>query len=174
MSMTPFGRLRASGIPINWSTIRVGWRGPGPFVPRTVSPEGAVSFAVDQLCAEGADYPKCLIELAGLSPSETDDIGKAIDRLSDMEGADLDRETRKWQVVLLRDLLEHLPDKPTYALTELTSFWSMFDYPGDGPHTVQGIGNDQSPEQYYTAENRDRVVRRHYEWLEQTEADLKG
>ncbi len=99
-------------------------------------------------------------------------IKEHLARLSDLCRCDPSRELRKWQVVLLEDVLNHIPSDPLYGLLALTEFWQNFGFPPDSPHEVEGKGSTLSASEYYEENNYVRLVGRHKAWIEQEKAAM--
>lgn len=181
--MTPFARL-GKQFGVNWTTILVGWKGLGVFSPwaaRTaefpplLSADELAAYANERL-ASSSDVAEddLIVNLLSLDlhTESRETITEHLARLSDLCGGDSSRELRKWRVVLLEDLLEHIPSDPLYGLIALTEFWQNFGFPPDSPHEAQGKGNMVSPADYYQESNYQRLVSRHKAWIEQEKARL--
>lgn len=85
--------------------------------------------------------------------------------LSQLNGGDPTIELRKWRLLLLEELLNSIPNDPTYGLTALTEFWQGFGFPQDSPHQVQGRGNEIPPSMYYQDQNLQQSIARHRAWI---------
>lgn len=165
-------KMAESRIPINWGTVLVGWTGPGKY-SRLLSIADIASYARD-LIEANPDQPREVLKLAGAGDDETESVNACLRALSGGAGVDVELETRKWRLILLKDFIKALGDDPLYGLLGLTEFWERFDYPLDGPHVVQGRGNSQAPQDYYTEDNYRRIVERHRQWIDKEEALLKA
>lgn len=154
-----------SGLPVNWTTVWVGWRGVGGH-RRLVSTEAAIDMASRLVALSPETVPETVISLAGAFPHQHNDVEDLLQRLSAMEGTDEQTEVRKWRWLMLRDLLDALPSEPLMGLLDLGEFWSDFGFPEDSPHIVQGVGNLMTPYDYYTRPNYWFLVERHRTWLD--------
>jgi len=170
--MTYLGKLKASGIPIGWSALLVGWDGVDGH-GRLVSSEEVTAYAAEQLEFVGAPHYSEVLALAGANPSDEEGIRRALSTL-----AECDREiradgVRPWRLLLLKETIQELDEDPLYDLIRLTEFWASFDYPTDMPHVAQGVGNRISPTEYYTESMLKQSIHRHLEWIEKEERILR-
>ena len=161
--------MRDAGLPVTWGTVLVGWRGPGKH-DRLVDAADVIAHAVDAIAAGDASQP--VATLAAVDPAESEEIATTLAVLAQRERSDLQREQRKWRALLLKETLDELPSKPLYALLALTSFWEKFGFPEDGPHVVQGRGNQLSPADYYSQRNYEVLLNAHRAWLQNELAEL--
>jgi hypothetical protein len=181
--MSSFARLKGQFV-VNWTTVLVGWKGLGVFspwparsadFPPLLSADELAAYANDRLAlSSDAAEDDLVVRLLSLDlhTEGRETITEHLARLSDLSGCDPSHELRKWQVVLLEDLLDHIPSDPLYGLIALTEFWQNFGFPADSPHEVQGKGNTISPDDYYQESNYRRLVSRHKAWIEQEKAGL--
>jgi hypothetical protein len=165
--MSRLKTLQALGLPVNWRTVLVGFVGPGK-LGRLLKPEDVLSYAEDAI-AQG-DTSDEVVALAVSDDSE--EIERHLRTLSSHEQLSVEREEKKWRVLLLKEALADLPRDPLSGLLALTSFWERFDFPEDSPHVVQGRGNKLSPIEYYTEDNFRDAVERHAGWIERELASL--
>ena len=93
-------------------------------------------------------------------------IKEAITILANKENSEYCNEFRKWRVIFV---MKNLPDNNSNDfisnLLVLGDIWAKLSFPEDSPHIIQGKGNDISPEQYYTIENYNKLLKRHNEWV---------
>lgn len=169
--MTILDRMRRDDIPINWSTILIGWHGPADY-GRQLSIADIASHA-GNLIEANPEQPECVLKLAGAQNDESEMVESCLKQLVAKGEADQNIELRKWRLYMLKDLEPTLGDDPVYGLIALTEFWDKFDYPKDSPHVVQARGNHQSPEEYYTDDNFRRLRIQHREWMKGEEQFLK-
>jgi hypothetical protein len=155
----PLDELRNLGFPVTWATVRAGWEGVGN-LGRQLTVGDVSSFACQQLEHASAKVLSDIADLcAGLDEDNIDDV---LRRLAPTISS---REIRKWRAFLLAQLMKTLPESPVDGLAELTAFWNALDFPGDMPHVVQGLGNEISPNEYYTQDNYRMLLDRHRVWL---------
>jgi hypothetical protein len=165
--MSRLESLRALGVPVNWRTILVGFVGLGK-IGRLIEPKAVIGYAEDAIARGDASD-----EVVALAVSDdSEEIERHLRSLSSSEQSSVEREERKWRVLLLNEELAELPRDPLYGLLALTSFWARFDFPEDSPHVVQGRGNNLSPTEYYTEGNFRDAVERHAHWIEREVASL--
>jgi len=79
----------------------------------------------------------------------------------------LSKSVRKWLLVCLSFLLANLNSDPVYGLLELSNFWIEWGQPDDSPHCIQGVSNEISAVNYYTAENYELIIQKNWNWLNQ-------
>jgi hypothetical protein len=182
--MSPFARLKAQFV-VNWTTVLVGWKGLGVFspwparsadFPPLLSVDELTAYANERLASSSdAAEDDLVVRLLScdLHTESRETITEHLAKLSDLCGCDSSRELRKWQVVLLEDLLGNIPSDPLYGLIALTEFWQNFGFPPDSPHEVQGKGNTVTPDDYYQESNYQRLVSRHKAWIEQEKTGLR-
>jgi len=169
---------------VNWTTVLVGWKGLGVFspwpahsadFPPLLSADELAAYSSERLASSSSaaedDLVARLLSL-DLHTESRETITEHLAPLSDLCGCASSRELRKWQVILLEDLLDHIPSDPLYGLIALTEFWQGFGFPPDSPHEVQGKGNTLSPDDYYQEDNYHKLVSRHKAWVEQEKAAL--
>lgn len=162
MMTSTFKLLKRSGIPINWGTIQVGWFGLGHYNDRMISPEELVEYAFD-IWSASIDNHKCLNALAILSKREFDEISGLVDCLANICKYDEEFEILKWQIILLRQQIDELPDDPFEGNMALAEFWLNFGYPDDNPIVVQG--RTITPQKYYTKQNYENLIIMHKNWV---------
>lgn len=171
--MTPFDKLKAEFC-TNWTTILVGWDGPGRFPPQVTVAE-LDAYATERLvsgCEKAEEGLIVKLLSLDLRTEASETIRRYLTSLSDWSGRDRTRELRKWQVILLEEALNTIPNDPIDGLTALTDFWNEFDFPPDGPHVVQGRGNTITPVEYYQEENFRGLLSRHRAWIREEKAAL--
>lgn len=181
--MSPFTRFKRQFV-VNWTTVLVGWKGLGVFspwpthstdFPPLLSADELATYANERLASSSSaaedDLVVRLLSL-DLHTVSRETITEHLTWLSDLCGFEPSSELRKWRVVLLEDLLDHIPSDPLYGLISLTEFWQNFGFPSDSPHEVQGKGSTLSPDDYYDENNYQRLVSRHKAWIEQEKAAL--
>jgi hypothetical protein len=169
--MSILEKMTSDNIAVNWSTILIGWYGPGNY-DRQLSIADVAAYA-RELIEANPEQPIAVLKLAGARDDETALVESSLKQLAALEPYDETTEVRKWRLYLLRELEPALSDDPLYGLIALTEFWEKFDYPDDSPHVVQGRGNDQDPQQYYTPENFLNLRKLHREWMKGEEEFLK-
>lgn len=156
-------------INVNWGTIYVGWEGPGKS-DRLLNFEDIFNYASNKLTVNNTEEESFMTELLSLygdtKANDTELIRKYLHQLMILSQVDKALEEKKWVVVLLSKLLKTLnPSEEIKTLTELTSFWAMFDYPEYSPHIVQGRKNSIKPKEYYTQEFSKKMVSEHEKWM---------
>lgn len=97
--------------------------------------------------------------------SVTDEIISYLEFICNEENVDLQISGRKWRYVALSLLLENLPNDYVYGSIELNDFWNEWGEAINSPNIVQGVGNNISPSEYYTADNYLLLINKHQQWL---------
>ena len=151
-------------LKLNWVTILIGWEGPGKYTPQLI-PKDIIEFATELVTNED-NQPESVWILAGTSENDVTEVENLISQLAQSETVDRETELRKWRAILVEDALNNLSDDPLYGLIGLTEVWGNFDYPTDSPHSVQGVNNSLSPQEYYTQDNYNHIIELHRAWIE--------
>jgi hypothetical protein len=158
-------------LSVNWGTILVGLRGPGKVAP-LLSESDAVEYAQNVIEKTGGETAFLASDIA-YGGGDAEAIKQALFTLAKLQGCNLELEERKWRLVLLKKTLAELGDDPIYDLIRLTEFWEQFDYPEDSPHQVQGRNSSDTPENYYTHDNFDMVLKKHKIWIREEELRIR-
>lgn len=161
--MIELEQFRKNKISVNWTTIIIGWYGPGKF-NRQLKEQDIINYAINLIVNDENQQQEVLM-IASCSEKDCCEIQELINKLVNEEKVNKEIEERKWQIILLMKLLNNLSDKPTYGLVEFTEFWEKFSYPENSPHVVQGLKNNITPSEYYSKENFDAVFRTHKHWI---------
>jgi hypothetical protein len=170
--MTRFQTLLACGLPINWTTLLVGWQ------TGYATTEDVKSYAGDQLTSSSGTDAYRVFRLYDAAPTNTWEISDWLLELAGDEAGARDTARRTWDLALLKPLLSEMTDDPDSgeemleALYALTDFWAERGYPPHSPHTVQGRGNDITPGDYFHEDNHRHILEAHCEWIAQEEAAL--
>ncbi|HDK7169786.1 TPA: DUF2247 family protein [Clostridium botulinum] len=161
--MIEFEQFRKNKISINWTTIIIGWYGPGKFI-RQLNEKDIINYAINLIVNDDNQQEEVLM-LASCTEKDCCEIEELINKLANKEKVNKEIEERKWQVILLMNLLNNLNNSPTYGLIEITEFWEKFSYPENSPHVVQGLKNSISPFEYYSKENFAIIINMHKQWI---------
>jgi len=161
--MIEIEEFKQNKVNVNWTTIVIGWYGPGKFI-RQLKEQDIINYAIDSIINEN-NQDKEVLALASCSEKDCCEIEELIDELANEEKGNKEVEEGKWQVILLINLLNNLSDNPTYGLIKITEFWEKFNYPEYSPHTVQGLNNSIDPSYYYSKENYDIIICKHRQWI---------
>jgi hypothetical protein len=168
--MIKLDEFREYDFKLTWRLINIGYKGSEIFKGQLTSND-VIDFAMQKVM-EGDKNPT-VFELSCEYAQNGEEISKCIDKLTLYENVDYDIEYRKWRVIYV---INHLP-KPDVefvsGLLELGDIWSAFDFPTDSPHVYQGRNNNLTPEQYYTQEKFDELLKKHKEWIDKEIALLK-
>lgn len=147
-----------NNIPVNWGTLWTAWKGLRAYPP-LIGASDVIEFAVDKLGSEKA-VPDPVLRLASLYQTETDKVRELLFSLSKSNPYDPETEERKWRLIILMDLLGHLPKDPMYAVLELADFWSTWDFPADSP--ISGININE----FYDKQGVEKLFSSHAKWIE--------
>jgi hypothetical protein len=157
--MNPLEELQARVIPVTWATIAMGLEGPGSAPPQIDLSD--VRSWLDAALSHGRELQRAVDLLVAI-----DNDAQARRLISELgaRSADVpDPELRKWQSVMLKRELAHLPQEPFYAALALADFWSQF---GDDPELPRPSGQKLvSP---LTEDDRQRLVDDQRRWLAKT------
>ena len=156
-------RLKEKNCPITWHFLWIGLVGPGHLTPK-LDYVSVINHALDLVLA--GNQSDDVNRIAYADENEQEIIKESLANLKKKENpAEEQRALKKWQKLLIEDLLKSLPNDAVDGLAELTSFWGQFDFPDDSPHIVQARSNSLTPQEYYTQENYESALKRHREWL---------
>ncbi|WP_251862279.1 DUF2247 family protein [Clostridium sp. Marseille-Q2269] len=125
--MIELEQFKKNKISINWTTIIIGWYGPEKFI-RQLNEKDIISYAIN-LIVNNDNQQEEILMLASCREKDCYEIEELINKLANKEKANKEVEKRKWQVILLMNLLNNLNNSPTYGLIEITEFWEKFSYP---------------------------------------------
>ena len=164
--------MAALGLRANWRTLLTGLEGPAKYHP-VVTLDDVCAFACEQLVVPTTPISEDAVASLVASSDEPMEVHRLLRLFAEREKSDAELELRKWRLMLLRDIMSHLPGDPLYGLLALTEFWERFDFPPDSPHVVQGRGNHISPAAYFTEENYRDLVGKHHDWIEREAAALR-
>lgn len=160
--MNALRELQDLGLQVGWRTALAGWDGPAAN-GRQLDGSQVVELAVTKLAQSPALQGPAL-ELASLEGHESEDVDRLLRRLARQERSSEELELRKWRILLLRRLLDALPEDPLYAWTTLADFWHSFGNPSDCPESIRSF-EKLSPAARYTAKTRQKLLTDHQEWL---------
>ncbi|MFO0723478.1 MAG: DUF2247 family protein [Myxococcota bacterium] len=170
MHGAPLSRMQAAGLRPNWGTALLGLTSVGQR-GQLLTLADVDAFATERLATDEAAAVRVLAELSdGLERTR-----EVLRELALRARSDAALEARKWRALLLEDLLAALKSErdPTQGLIRFTEFWAEFDYPLDSPHTLQGVGNTMTPDEYYTEEVWTSALARHHTWLQDEMTKLR-
>jgi hypothetical protein len=160
-------KLRSMNL-IDWGVILEGVNGiPGLNIK--LSSSEVSRFACEKLIdidEENVSHGQ-ILQLACAEENSEGEIVSLLKEICKNERIELDVSHRKWRLVMLSGILENLPDDPLYALMDLSQFWTVWGNPTDSPHVIQGVDNEMSPNEYYTIENKNKLLEKHKVWLEE-------
>lgn len=168
--MTDYGILRASGLPISWTVIRMGWLS-SPHSRFHLVAEDVQAFAAEQLatCSEEQAYP--VFRLYDAEPRNMWEFDRCLEELAGSSPEDFDRARRIVNLAFLKDILARMRDNVTPFDTseddvcELVCFWEDSRSPGFWPCDEYDSGGQVSTHNYLEA---------HHAWARNEEADLLG
>lgn len=150
---------------VDWGVILVGVSG----IPRgeVLGAQFVRRFADDELSQLDVTDPVLgeVSELSLFDGEQLEDARKNVARICDLRSIDVERAKRKWRAVALEDLLSKVGGDPVYDLIALGEFWADWGSATESPFVVQGVGNNLTPEEYYTERNLDETIKRHQDWL---------
>jgi hypothetical protein len=98
--------IRSLGLEVTWGTLLVGLEGPGKF-SSTVALAEAQAFAAEQVAASIRPADEAIVVVA--TSMEKEETSRSLRQLARINETDLTNELRKWRLVLLRQVLEKVP-----------------------------------------------------------------
>jgi hypothetical protein len=164
-------RLKKKNIPVTWNFILIGLVGRHS-LQRQICLNEVINYALERE-VEGP-YNKYIENIAFSEENKEYIIENILEIIKNEEDTKKNsNDLKKWELLLLENFLEELEEDPIRGLTNLTSFWSQFDFPHDSPHEVQGCHNNLTPEDYYTQKNYLKIITKHKNWINNTEIALR-
>lgn len=108
-----------------------------------------------------------VIEMTSIALLDIDEVIVILKELCEITHISESISIRKWRCYLLDDLIESLDPDSFYSLIWISEFWmrwqdKLFD---EIPHIYQSVGNNISPEEYYSQENIHQILRSNSEWV---------
>jgi Uncharacterized protein conserved in bacteria (DUF2247) len=158
---------------MDWGVLLLGLDG-GPSGRARID-ERAVQQEAELALLQAPEHAPFLDALAVLSlpGSDRDVVRTALERMCDVEHVDLSKSLRKLRAASVDLLLDQLPPDPVYGLIELSSFWIDWG-PSDAPQEIQGLGNEISAGEYYTAARFALALAENRAWLAREYEQLRG
>ena len=100
--MSILEKMTGDDVPVNWSTVLLGWYGPGKY-DRQLSVADIAAYA-QELIEASPEQPNAVLKLAGAHDDETEMVESSLKQLAALESADKDTVVRKWRLYLLKEL----------------------------------------------------------------------
>ncbi len=159
--------FKDKGLNISWKLIDIGFHGSQEFFEE-LSSKDIINYAISILDndTENLIYKRLIEEIACEYEENYEKLDYNIKELVKLENnIDYKLEYRKWVYMYVYINLKKNSDY-IQGLIELTELWAKLNFPDFSPHIVQGVNNDITPQEYYTSENYNNLLRKHFEWLE--------
>lgn len=159
--------FKDKGFNVSWKLINIGFHGSEEFYEE-LSSKDIINYAISILESDFKDsvYKRLVEEIACEYEENYKKLDYNIKELVKLENnIDYKLEFRKWVYMYVSINLKKNSDN-IQGLIELTELWAKLDFPDFSPHIVQGVNNDIIPQDYYTTENYNYLLRKHFEWLE--------
>ena len=159
--------FKDKGFNVSWKLINIGFHGSEEFYEE-LSSKDIINYAISILESDFKDsvYKRLVEEIACEYEENYGKLDYNIKELVKLENnIDYKLEFRKWVYMYVSINLKKNSDN-IQGLIELTELWAKLDFPDFSPHIVQGVNNDIIPQDYYTTENYNYLLRKHFEWLE--------
>jgi hypothetical protein len=108
-----------------------------------------------------------VIEMTSIILIDTDNIIAILEELCEIVHISESVSIRKWRCYLLEDLIFSSDPDSFYSLIWVSEFWMQWQdkLSDEIPHIYQSVGNDISPEEYYSQENITQVLQSNSEWV---------
>ncbi|MBP3800973.1 MAG: DUF2247 family protein [Clostridia bacterium] len=159
---------------ISWKLIDIGFHGSKEFYEE-LSSKDIINYAISTSENDFKDlaYKRLVEKIACEYEDNYEKLDYIIKELVKLENnIDYKLEFRKWVYMYVYINLKKNSDY-IQGLIELTELWAKLNFPDFSPHIVQGVNNDIIPQEYYTAENYNNLLRKHFEWLEAELENIK-
>lgn len=157
-------------LKINWKYIYIGYKGYKGMTPQ-LSKEEIIQYGVYLL--EGRDYHNDLVSQLVSYSQDSYEFHRILEHLQKLERESLELQVRKWIVCLANEMLNKLPNDYTEGLFELNEFWISLGQPKNCPHIYQSVQNNITPQEYYTPEMFNKIIKEHREWVKTEINDIK-
>lgn len=159
--------FKDKGLNISWKLIDIGFHGSKEFYEE-FSSKDIINYAISIMDNDFKDltYKKLIEDISCEYEENYEKLDSNIKRLVKLENnIDYKLEFRKWIYMYVNKNLKEDNDY-IQGLLELTEMWAKFNFPDFSPHIVQGVNNDITPQEYYTLENYNNLLKKHFEWLD--------
>ena len=170
-----FEQLLRSGLPIDWTVIRMGWE-TYDFLIR----DQLLDYAMEQLGLCPDDQFDIVSSLAFADPGDTWTLRRCLEQLASKRPDDRDRATRIWRCVLFNDLIQEVEKQVLDAIetpsVDFDEYYSFADYLLEKFYEfdTQFSSLDHNPPIDVSAdlpETRD-LLRSHRQWLDRERSKI--
>ena len=125
VGMTIFNEFLNSGLPIDWTTVFIGWQGlPGHRL--LITRDQVLDYAMDQIGYSLPEQESIVAELAFADAQDTWTIQRCLEQLALDAPEDVQRATRIWQWVLLNEIVTRLEKEAQAIPSRDVSFYGSW------------------------------------------------
>ena len=148
------------GLKITWKFILIGYKG-YMHLNSQITKDDICKYIENHINEkDNGKYIELLV-------NEHDDYAfeKTLRNFANKEYSDLNLQIDKWILYLTKVMIDNLKSDYYENLLEINDFWVSLGQPEYCPHIFQGVNNEIEPEDYYTIEMYDKILKIHKEWI---------
>ncbi|MBQ3416105.1 MAG: DUF2247 family protein [Clostridia bacterium] len=166
--------FKEKGLNISWKLIDIGFRGSEEFYGE-LSSNDVINYAISYLDNnfENIEYKLLIESIACEYEEDIEQLNYYIQKLVEMEkNIDEKLEFRKWVYIYVYKNI-HKNENYVQGLIDLTEMWGKLNFPHNSPHIIQGVNNKINPKEYYSLDNYNEILKKHFEWLNKELENIK-
>ena len=169
--MTYLDDFKKLGFDITWKLISLGYISNSPFSNELLI-DDIMDYAVNLY--ENATTDTLLFNLIVLEKDDSQNIFNMIKKLSDKEKTDYSIEYRKWEILFVWKKVSFIDQNYMDFLLDLSDLWIKLGSPKNFPCVIQGVNNDMTPEDYYSLQNYNTVIKEMKQWIINEKSIIKA
>lgn len=160
--MNKLEKIKEIGFKITWKFIKIGYFG-YKFVQKQITKQELCEYSYSLLEKKEFNYN----EIAQLTNIKLEDyeLNQIFDKLIKFDNSNIELQYQKWVIFLTKEMIENLNGNYFENLLTITEFWLSLGQPKNSPHIFQAVGNQITPQEYYTEEIYNLILHRHKEWI---------
>ncbi|WP_392551402.1 DUF2247 family protein [Orbus wheelerorum] len=157
-----FNELKKLDI-VDWGVVYLGCKG----LPiGELSPNNVSDYACEQLAIiESNDATFMSVSELSFCTEINIEVINLISKLCDLNNVNLILSKKKWVVLSIKELMNHLSKDSVYGLLELNNFWNEWGELNNSPNIIQGVNNRMTPSEFYSDENYLKIVLDYNLWI---------
>jgi len=150
------------GFAITWKLISIGYISNSVFSNELLV-DDIMDYAVSLY--ENETSNELLLDLIVQPKDDTQNILNIINRLSDKENSFYSIEFRKWEILFVWKQVSLNDHNYMDFLLGLSDLWIKVGCPKNLSHVIQGVGNNMSPQDYYSLQNYNTIIQELKQWV---------
>ncbi|PHV12239.1 DUF2247 family protein [Chitinimonas sp. BJB300] len=170
-----FLRLEAHSL-VDWGVLLLGIQNELPgFSDERLSGKFVEEFATEELAeiGSGDELFELMASLALDVDTASPETRKSIEEVCHIKRVDTQLSMRKWQFVIIEDLMNRIDPDPLYGLIQLSEAWAAWGWPSDAPTSMRNGGGGISADQYGSSDAFLRIKEEVEKWLRTELTELK-